>query len=308
MPRRQFQHYIPRFILRNFAYDESRLWTYSHSGGLHHKQIDNVFGKRHLYSIKTVDETARSVKSFELPKFEQRIQKDPEPYERDVIGRLEAATAPIIQYLIEQVKRGYKPVIKNDDLYVLRRFLFLAASRTPDSQERVFGSLNAKQEKRAFENFRAQVSGDPRFTFASPEEMFQKFPFMRRVKDMEKENSFARFSAGVDGKEYIRMFCENTELNFLLCRNTARRFIVGSQGYAVVTSISPESEPTKSMIFPISPEIAVSAAYNSQPGYKMISISPWFIHQTNIAIAEQSHVIAGNSKELLVKYGHFVMT
>lgn len=306
MPRRQFQHYIPRFILRNFSYDESRLWTYSHSSGLLTKQIDSVFGKRHLYSIKTVDETARSVESFELPKFEQRIQKDPEPYERNVIGRLEATTAPIIQHLIEQVKHGCKPVITNDDLYVLRRFLFLAASRTPDSQERVFGSLNAKQDIRAFEHFQTQVSGDQRFTFASSEDMFQRFPFMRRVHDMERENSFARFAAGVDGQEYIRSFCENTDLNFQLCRSTARRFIIGSQGYAIVTSITQGNETEKSMVLPLSPEIAVSTAYNPQPGYKMVPIPPYRIRQTNIAIAEQSHMIAGNSKESLVKYIAYV--
>ena len=306
MPRRQFQHYIPRFILRNFAYDDSRLWTHSHSNGLQRKQIDSVFGKRHLYSIKTVNETGRSVESFELSKFEQRIQKDPGPYDKNAIGRLEDTTAPIIQHLIEQVKRGCNPIIKNDDLWVLKQFLYLSFRRTPESQERIFGREIAERDERAFESIRKQVAGDPRFAFTSPEEMFQKFPFTRRIRDMARENSFARIAAGVDGQESTRDFCENTELNFLFCHNTARRFIIGSQGYAVVTSTSQESGFMRSTVFPISPEIAVLIVHNSQRGYKMIPIPPYRIHQTNVAIAEQSRMIAGNSKELVLKYKDFV--
>ena len=238
MPRRHFQHYIPQFILRNFAYDDRRIWTYSHSNGLQSRQIDSVFGKRHLYSMKTIDETNPASESFELSKFEQSVRKDPGPYDENLIGKLEDASAPIIQHLIDQVRQGRKPIENFEDVCTLQQFLYLSARRTPESQEQVFGCEYVKIEDFALERFRDQFADDHEVVVSSPTELFQQYPVGERIRNIVRENSLAQFAAGVDRKRDIRAFCENTDLLILYCHDTEKRFVIGSYGYAIVTSTS----------------------------------------------------------------------
>ena len=275
MPRRHFQHYIPRLILKNFAYDDTRIWTYSHSDGLQQKRIGSVFGKRHLYSMKTIDQTNPKSHSFELSEFEQSIQKDPRPYETSIINRIETATDPIIQHMIEQVKHRRQPIRNFEDVCTLQEFLYLTARRTPESQEQVFRCEYTKLEDLAFEMLKTQIADDQEFSFTSSNEMYLKVPVAKRIRNLVRENSLARFAAGVDRLADVRNFCENTELQILYCHNTAKRFVIGSYGYAIVTLTSRKGGFTRSAVFPISSEIAIRIITNPQQGYALSPIFPF---------------------------------
>ena len=210
MPRRNFQHYIPRFFLNGFSCDGSHIWTFSRRDGLQRRRVENVFGEQHLYSQKTVDRTNRASKSFELTKFEQSVQKDPRPYERDAIGKLESAAAPIVRHLIDQLRHGRIPPMRNTaDILTLQRFLYLSARRTPESQIRVFADLYREADRSAFQRIRNSVPYNDEYSFETAEELYCQFPIARRIRDIHRENVAAQFAAGVESTRRHRgLLCQ----------------------------------------------------------------------------------------------------
>ena len=305
MPRRSFQHYIPRFILSNFSCDGNSIFTYSEKDGLVVHRIENVFGERHLYSRQSVDTANRASKSFELTKFEQSVHKDPEPYERNVIGKLESDAAPIIRHLIEQVRHARVPVIKGfSEVNTLKQFLYLSARRTPESNERVFNERYREADGSAFRQIRASVPYNDDYSFDTAEELYYQFPIAKRIRDIERGNTAARSAAGIDRQDDIKNVLANNDLFILTCRNTPRRFIIGSYGYALVTTNGTQGV-RRTAVFPIAPDIAIRFV-ESRNRYGVGPIKPRRVHQTNLAIAEVSHTIAGHSKELVLRYKDYV--
>lgn len=136
------QHYIPRFILRNFSCD-GHIWTFSRNKGLLRQNTAKVFRTDHLYSKKTIDTNNRSNKSSDLSIYEQSVKKDPCPYDHEMIGRLESSAAPVVAEIIERVRRGNGPPkeIPERDLITLKKFLYLTARRTPESHDHVFSDV-----------------------------------------------------------------------------------------------------------------------------------------------------------------------
>ena len=305
MPRRNFQHYIPRLILKNFSCDGSHIRTFSKRDGLQKRRVENVFGEQHLYSRKNVDRTNRASKSFEPRKFEQSVQKDPGPYERDAIGNLESAAAPIVRHLIEQIRHGRVPPIRNTaEIFILQRFLYLSARRTPESQIRVFADRYREADRSAFQMIRDSVPYNDDYSFETAKELYCQFPIARRIRDIHRENVAARFAAGVDRQDDIEGFCANNDMLILHCQDTSRRFIIGSYGYAIVTTIGPQGVG-RTAVYPIASDVAVRFV-KSENRYGLCRVFPRRVHQTNLAIAEISHTIAGHSKELVLQYKDYV--
>ena len=305
MPRRNFQHYIPRFFLNGFSCDGSHIWTFSRRDGLQRRRVENVFGEQHLYSQKTVDRTNRASKSFELTKFEQSVQKDPRPYERDAIGKLESAAAPIVRHLIDQLRHGRIPPMRNTaDILTLQRFLYLSARRTPESQIRVFADLYREADRSAFQRIRNSVPYNDEYSFETAEELYCQFPIARRIRDIHRENVAAQFAAGVDRQDDIEGFCANNDMVILHCQDTSRRFIIGSYGYAIVTTIGAQGVG-RTAVCPVASDVAIRFV-KSENRYGLCRVFPRRVHQTNLAIAELSHTIAGHSKELVLQYKDYV--
>ena len=301
MPRRNFQHYIPRFILKNFSDDGCHIWTYSHKDGVQNRRIDSMFGQKHLYSKKTVDRTNRASISPKIDMFEQSVRKDPVPYERNEIGKLESDAAPIVQHLIEQVRRDRLPPIEHfSEITTLQQFLYLSARRTPESHIRVWADWYREADHSAFQQIRDSVPNSPDYSFNTPEELYFRFPIAKRIRDIERENARARFAAGIDRQDDIRNFCANNDLLILHCKNTRRRFIIGSFGYAIVITNS-SHRFGKTAVFPIAYDMAIRFE-ESQGRFGIGPILSRKVHQTNIAMAELSHTIAGHSKALVLQY------
>ena len=301
-----FQHYIPQFILRNFSHNKKNIWTYSAPKGLEERTIKTVFGQRHLYSEKAVDFRNRASRSIDPKTFEQSIRKDPEPYDRNVIGRMETTAAPIVEHLIERTRLGRQPIRNFEQVSLLQQFLYLTARRTPESQINVLGDSYRDADEWAFRRIKSRVD-DKQYSFDSIDEMYRLNPTTRRIREIARENHSAEFAAGISPamQADIRRFCEDTGLLILSCRRAQRQFIIGSYGYAIVVRTSTTSDYSKAAVFPLSPDVAIVITDHPKK-YGVGDIFPILVHQTNIAMAEHSHTIAGASKGILLNYSRYV--
>ena len=224
-----YDHYIPQFILRNWSIDRTHIWTYSRKSGVQRKRIDKVFGGRNLYARKSIDSTNSASTSADPRKFRQSVRSDPHPYDRDTMGPLESAAAPIIKRIIVRVKRGHRPLESRRDAEILQQFLFLTVRRTPESQQRIFedSTKQADELGLAILNDRLKDSQYD-YSFQSLEDLHEQFPHTEIVRDVVRSNTLAQFSAGATPKlrAEIKRFCEETGFLILSTNDTPGQFIV----------------------------------------------------------------------------------
>ena len=303
-----YDHYIPQFILRNWSDNQTHIWTYSRKYGVQRKRIDKVFGVRNLYAKMSIDSTNSASTSADPRKFRQSIRSDPYPYDRDMIGPLESAAAPIIKCIIVRVKRGHRPLESRSDAEILQRFLFLTVRRTPESQQRVFEDRTKQADdlSLAILNDRLKESQYD-YSFRSLEDLHEQFPHTKIVRDVVRSNTLAQFSAGATPKlrAEIKRFCEETGFLILSAKDAPGQFIVGSCGHAPVVRKLESGKYGRSSVFPLSPEIAIVVTSDREK-YGVGDILPRLLCQTNIAMAEHSHTIVASTKDELLKFGRYM--
>ena len=279
-----YQHYIAQFILRNFSHSKTTIWTYSAQKGLEERSTKTVLGQSHLYSQKEVDFRNRASKSMAPKTFEQSVRKDPDPYDRSVIGKLETDAAPIIERLIHEIRLGNDPIREPGHICTLQEFLYLSARRTPESQESVLGDRYSEADAAAFREIKKTVDSK-QYPFGGIDEMYRLYPVSRRIREIAKENHSAVFAAGVSSamRADVKRFCHDTGLLFLHSPEGRRQFIIGSYGYAIAVRTSATSEYSKAAVFPLAPDVAVVLTDKPRE-YGVGQIFPRLVHQTNISI------------------------
>ena len=206
------QHYIPRLILRRFSTDGKHLWTYNHDEGVMWRKIKKAFVERHIYTRNAVDTDNMASHSDDPKTFKQSITHD-YVYE-NTISELESTAAPIIQRIVEHARRRECPRLSSSQSMVLKRFIFLAARRTPESQARV----RSANEPDVFYRAAKAVADRQGFPLPDRDRLYED----RRVAVLENvvtRNSNASFAAGDVScvREEIERFCRDTGIQILFC-------------------------------------------------------------------------------------------
>ncbi len=290
-------HFIPRLTLRQFSEDRKHLWVYDHRES-RLGNIDKVFVSRHLYTRQEVDVGSRSSRSEDPKRFEQSIRKD-YVYEES-IGKIESAAAPVLEKVIGRARCRKCPQLSLSETEALKEFIFLTARRTPESQARA----SAKSDGLYYAVARA-LADDQGFPMPSEEEMM-KSGVHRRLEQVVLSNADARFAAGDMGhiQEAYRAFFHDTSLCIVLSERR-RRFIIGSHGFAIVT-VCEGQRYNRFSVFPIAPDVAILPMRDNDYKETLALVSDSHVRQTNIALAEQSHIIAGPTQSDVERYGQYI--
>ena len=285
------QHYIPRFILRQFSQDGGQIWTFNHDDGIMCRRIEKVFVERHLYTKRSVDTGNVASHSADPKKFKQSIQHD-YSYENQ-ISKLETSATPIIRSVVEHARRRECPQLSHTQATVLKRFVFLGARRTTESQARA----RSTNEPDVF--YRAAKAVANRQGFPLPEKSrLYEDGRIEVLENVVTRNSSASFAAGdmPQIRAEIERFCRDTGIQILFCTGR-RRFIVGSQWIGIVTERNGHRY-SKVSVFPIAPDVAIVPT-DRPHREELLLPNDRYVHGINLAVAEQSHTIAG------VEQAHF---
>ena len=294
-------HYNPQFILRNFSDDGEHIWSYNKAEGIDRRRIERVFAFKHLYTRKTIDPTNKASQSEKPKTFEQSIRKD-YGYEK-LIGELETKAAPIVDRVIDHAKKRQCPKLSTEQSATLKEFMFLAARRTPEAQARV-RATSGTDDPDLFYKVVKTLADREDFPLPGKKQLYEDLR-VAMIEDLTMSNASATFAAGVAPKmqKQIANFGHETGIRVLLCAHQ-RRFIVGSSGFAIAT-LRTATAFSRISVFPLAADVAVVPT--DRPWREELSLlENWHVRAINIAIAEQSHTIAGLTEADVCKYVQYV--
>lgn len=269
-------HFVPQMLQRRFADGTGRLYAFDRrrpEDGVRPEFPVNLFVEKHLYSIK-----------------EKSGGKNPELEAR--LAQLEGAANSIITKIEQSAADGKSPQFSVEERYVWDLYFYIQWKRTPDT----FESTNAVSDfdetlKKSIDDFERQFRP---LTETEREEL--KDPaVLSRIKHNAKVGAVSA------GSEEVMKALHDKGLAILKIEASNKSFILGSSPIAKLTSKGHMhiSDPTVEIWFPITPQIAVSPAYQ-RGEERLIPIKrPEDIRHINSAIAKQSTVIAGNNEKLI---------
>lgn len=107
-------HFVPQFLLRNFADADDKLWVLrKETGKLFQGRSDAIFAENHLYS--TIDDSGA---------YDAALEKE--------YSKLESAAAPIVTDIVSKVRDGVLPTLNQDQRSIWSQFYYQQIKRVPE--------------------------------------------------------------------------------------------------------------------------------------------------------------------------------
>ncbi len=114
MTGQKLHHYVPQFLLRNFADKKGKLWVLrKDTGKLFRASTESVFAETHLYS--TIDKAGAYDIALE-----------------NAYSKLESDAAPIVTRMIKDVRQGAIPTLSEDERITWSQFYYQQMKRVPE--------------------------------------------------------------------------------------------------------------------------------------------------------------------------------
>ena len=279
------QHYIPEMLLKHFCDDDGYLWVGDRQKGRVWKSKPRqAFKIKHLYTNFSVDAKTNNLghKSYEYEK---------------ALGVIETRAAPILESIIEQVRRKKTPQFSYEQETVLKHFMFAIARRTPESQKRLVSTKDFEDMYYEVAEEHATKQGYP---LPDKETLYKDLQTVREIKHA-KHNVDARYAAGNHPRmqETEKKFCDETGLAFFCIGTPKRSFVIGSHGISILQFAQGEEHGC----LPISHDICVTPT--PHPNETTLHFlghgnkHDRFIKKFNKSTAVRSQQIAGRSKSLI---------
>ena len=164
------QHYNPQLILRNYSNAGRHVWSYCKADGLAYRRIDKVFVARHLYTRKSIDNNNKASQSPDPSTFRQSIRRD-YGYEMQ-IGKIETEAAPVVKRIIAQAQLQQCPQLSPEQSAAWKKFAFLTARRTPESQDRA-RALCGTDDPDLFYNVAKAVASRDSFPLPDKDQLYE---------------------------------------------------------------------------------------------------------------------------------------
>lgn len=274
MSTQKRHHVVPRMLLKHFADERGYLFARDRrtpARGVFAEHFDKFFIETHLYSYRADDGS-----------------RDPAP-ERE-LGKVEAAAGPVIEAVITSARGGTFPPLADAQRAALDDFAYRQWKRAPEVLNRL-----------SLEDFHATIDR----SLAEIERQIGPLPIEQRahfVSEQYRARAFhnAKLDAMLsEGPEVLKALA-GSGLYIAVISHRRRSFIVGS---FPVTKLSRPGDgrlggPATELWLPIAHDIAV--VWHGPPAYRLVDFSDMAaIRNTNEAIARQSTIIAGRSRELV---------
>ena len=279
-PKRQ--HYVPRFLLKNFCDSEGCLWVGDREEGkIWPGNPDNNFLIKDLYTEHIFDPKTGNL-SGKSYKHDEAIQK------------LEGASGTVVKEIIRKVRSKACPELSQKDSDIFKQFMFLMARRTPESQQRLIASKSFEDN---YYEVAKELAEAQNYPLPDKDTLFQDIEVIRLAQKIE-HNVDARFAAGDDNRLFQEeeKFCRKTGLWIAGIGIPKRSFVIGSHGITIFKMGEEEHS-----CLPISHDIVVLASpYPDEETLVTLGRDEdRLIRKINTATASQSRWVAGCSEQLV---------
>ncbi len=280
-PKRQ--HYVPRFLIKNFLTQDGHIWVGDREeGSVFCTGPDRVFVDSEQYTTYGLGPDAE--------------EKDYD-YE-EAISRLESEAAPVVAEIVNRARSRRPPRLSARQICTFQRFVFLQSRRTGESRRRV--SSRRDPDEVFFEAAASVFVGhghDP-----PPKDVLLAEPGVREFAKRILHNVDAQFSAGDHPglAEEEAKFCQKTGLCVAAIDLQRRSFILGSHGLTIrETTLG--SKWLRGSLLPVAHDVIVQVSpFAGQVSFLCLDEgSDCLIRDINRTTALQSRWIAGKSERLI---------
>ena len=291
------QHYIPKFLLRNFLDDKGHLWAYDKDQEKIYQTTEkNAFVINDMYTTFRFEHIEKNAE-FEIfiNSIEKNYKYEIENFSKDI----EWKVSPVISRIIEKARSNRFPQLSEKQASNWKRFMLSMARRTPESRKRA----TSISEDDAFYMAAKACADKINYDLPRKEILFQDHRVIK-LKELIIANVHAKFSAGdsLREKKEEDRFCRETGICIAVISNPRSKnsFLIGSHGLAIVQSHLPNDSIAGSWL-PIAHDVAVLATPAPDKEY-LLAINhkrEYVVEKINAAFALQSKIIAGRSEELV---------
>jgi Protein of unknown function (DUF4238) len=279
MSRYKNNHYVPKWLLKNFRDENERLFYYDKrdpSTSVKHRNLDRIFSSADLYVSKN-----------------QNGERDVS-LEKDHFQDLETQFQPVIEKIISAARLRKLPQLNNDEKKVWDSFLSNMWSRSPDFYNSVFTS--EVLDKMYFENIIELEAMVCTLSETKKQDLLSA-----EVKGRVQKTAYV--DSLRDGLDLPKQALSKRGIVIAVAKDVRSSFIVGS--FPVVKLTFPKQtsllDLSVEVWISISHDVAVSIfGHNGQE--KVVEIDAQQVKSLNDNIYSQSQEIAGKSDLLVESY------
>ena len=230
-------HYIPQFLIRNWAGESEQVWVYNQNEQrIHLSPPSKVFVEKYLYTYQHDLESAKS------DEFEKHFSIE------------EGIAAKILRKIIVDVRAKQTPILDPKEAFQCKLFLITLIRRTPESQHQIrnnHGDAFLEAVRRLPET-KSMGLDDPAVLYQYEE--------VRKMKKMVESNVNTVFASGILPRDSKQAYECARDMGMLAMHVLDPRhgFVLGSHGHSYRTERDKDGKPSSAAWFPITPDIAIA--------------------------------------------------
>ncbi|KZK75397.1 hypothetical protein PsW64_05301 [Pseudovibrio sp. W64] len=266
-------HFIPKFILKNFA-DESNLLWVKREGEPFQTGIVNAFVESELNTF--TDKKGNKDKALEVN-----------------YSQIESDAKPLVERIIEFSEKKICLPISENDKYTWNVFFYHQYGRAPD----IFRKLGIEAD---FEDVWQQAT--QKFEeYAKANNIQIDAEELKNVKDPANFDKFkqnTRVTARKNHDPEILATLNRRGLAYGVVTKESDELIIGDHPFVRLGQTGNLEDPTTEFWLPISSKVAVSP-YGQALDRKLIELTSSQVHLINSTIFEQSNIIASKQRSII---------
>ena len=242
--RSKLHHYIPRFLIKNWADGSGKVWVYNQNTQcIYRSSPRNVFAKNYLYAYQ------HSLGAEKSDAFEKRFSCE------------ESAVSEIFRRIIVTARKKQILSLDSQETFHCRSFLISLVRRIPESQDRIrdYNGDAFLEAVRRLPDAKSMGLDDPNILYQDKRVL--------EMKKMVESNVSAVFASGTSPRDRIRShdYARRTGMHVVSLGNSERGFVLGSHGFSYATERDKDGNYRRSAWFPFAPDIAL--ALTDQPEF-----------------------------------------
>ncbi|MCY3626694.1 MAG: DUF4238 domain-containing protein [Gammaproteobacteria bacterium] len=206
--RSKRHHYIPQFLIKNWANDTGKVWSYNkRTDCIFPSSPKNLFLENGLYTL---------MHGLNLEKSDE-IEK--------LFAGQEERVAKIVDKILKNVRNGITPTLNELEFLELQTFMLAITRRTPAALK-AFLAKNPN-EFLLRETDRLMSDGHP----AIDSDLTYNEAEVRKLERIVESNACAKFAAGDNPnlQQQVRQYCSDYGLEAFVLSNPRRSILHGSR-------------------------------------------------------------------------------
>lgn len=260
IPRRH--HYIPQMLLKNFTTTENKLWVVrTGSKEPFETGSNNLFAERDLYT--TVHSNGRRIVALET-----------------WFSKLESTGGPFFEELIAAVRAGFAITLSDEAWEFWHLFMYYQFRRVPRRAQVAINDTDAKRFMAA--TIERELLTDPSALGSEDKEL---------ALERLLQNAVVMAQSQAPSQEVLEVFAR-LGMVVIYISDARNSFVIGDlpHGSALIRDMD-------LAFMPIAHDIAIG--YSQDREVSTIRVDSETVRRMNCAIARQSVMIAGRSRELV---------